>query len=84
MCSFYAQSSQKRKNSVKSSVSFYTFGIYRRKSCSKNIDEIDTCRQFHQYFKYKFFVQTLFWQLFSSYMYIEKAAKTTFVQKMRA
>jgi len=30
--SFYARSSQKRKNSVKSSVSFYAFGIYRRKS----------------------------------------------------
>jgi len=32
--SFYSRSSQKRKNSVKSSVSFYAFGIYRRKSCS--------------------------------------------------
>jgi len=28
---------------------------------------------------YGFFVQTLFWQLFSSYMYIEKAAETTFI-----
>jgi len=31
---------------------------------------------------YKFFVRTLFWQLFSSYMYVEKAAETTFVQKI--
>jgi len=32
--SFYARSSSKRKNSVKSSVSFYTFGIYVHKSCT--------------------------------------------------
>ncbi len=32
--SFYARSSQKHKNSVKLSVTFYTFGIYWRKSCS--------------------------------------------------
>jgi len=31
---FYTCSSQKRKNSVKLSVSFYAFGIYWRKSCS--------------------------------------------------
>ncbi len=31
--SFYAHSSPKRKNSVKSSVSFYAFWIYVRKSC---------------------------------------------------
>jgi len=30
---------------------------------------------------YKFFVRMLFWQLFSSYMYVEKAAETTFIQK---
>jgi hypothetical protein len=42
MYSFYARRSQKRKNSVKSSVSFYTFGIYEHKGCSKNVDEIDT------------------------------------------
>jgi len=29
-----------------------------------------------------FFVQTLFWQLFSSYMYLLKAAETTIVQKI--
>jgi len=34
--------SQKRKNSVKSSVSFYAFGICVHKSCAKNVDEIDT------------------------------------------
>ncbi len=39
-------------------------------------------------FTYKFFVQMLFWQLFArtrnvhvTYMYVEKAAETTFVQK---
>ncbi len=30
------------KNTVKSKVSFYTFGIYGRKSCLLNIGEIDT------------------------------------------
>jgi len=29
------------KNTVKLSVSFYTFGIYERKSCTQNVDEID-------------------------------------------
>jgi len=38
--------------------------------------------QFHQHFLYKFFVQTLFWQLFSSYMYIEKAVETTFIRNI--
>ncbi len=42
-------------------------------------DEIDTCSQIHQHFTYKFFVGMLFWQLFSSYVYIEKAAEKTFV-----
>jgi len=40
--SFYARSSQKTENSVKLSVSFYTFGIYW---------------QFHQHFMGAFFVQ---------------------------
>jgi len=32
---------------------------------------------------HKFFVQTLFWQLFSSYMYVVKAAaEMTFIQKI--
>jgi len=39
--------------------------------------------QFHQHSLYEFFVQTSFRQLFSSYMYVEKAVKTTFVQKRR-
>ena len=38
-----------------------------------------TFRQFHQHYMCTFFIQTLFRQLFSSYMYIEKAAETTFV-----
>ncbi len=29
------------KNTVKSSVSFYAFGIYERKSCTWNVEEID-------------------------------------------
>ncbi len=44
--------------------------------------DIATCRQFHQHFTCKFFVRTSFQQLFSSYMYLEKAAKTMFVQKI--
>jgi len=42
-----------------------------------------TRRQFHQHYMREFFVQTLLWQLFSSYMYVVKAAKTMFVQKIR-
>jgi len=38
--SFYTRRSQKRKISVKLSVSFYAFDIHARKSCSEN--EIDT------------------------------------------
>jgi hypothetical protein len=39
-------------------------------------------RQFHQRSMPAFFLHTLFWQLFSSYMYVEKASKTTVVQKI--
>ncbi len=39
--SFCERRSLKCKNSVKLSVSFYAFGIYHRKSCIQNIDEID-------------------------------------------
>jgi hypothetical protein len=35
-----------------------------------------TCRQFHQRETRAFFVGTAFWQLFSSYMYVVKAAET--------
>jgi hypothetical protein len=38
--------------------------------------------QFHQSITYEFSVRTLFWQLFSSYTYVEKAAKTKFIQKI--
>jgi len=38
--------------------------------------------KFHQRFTREFFVRMLFWQLFSCYMYIEKAAKMTFVRKI--
>ncbi len=32
-------------NTVKSSVSFYAFGIYKRKSCTKNVDEMEPRRE---------------------------------------
>jgi len=54
--------------------------------CSKqsggNRTGTDECSQFHQHFTYKFLVQMLFWRFFSSYMYVEKAAKMTFIQKI--
>jgi len=39
-------------------------------------------RQFHQRYMREFFIRKLFWQLFSSYVYVVKAAETTFVQKI--
>jgi len=33
----------KMKNTVRSSVSFYAFGIYMHKSCTQNVDEIEPC-----------------------------------------
>jgi len=44
---------------VKLSVSFYAFGIHARKSCSKNVDEIDTCNQFHQHLTSSIFVKII-------------------------
>ncbi len=38
--------------------------------------------QFHQRFMHKFFVRKSFRQLFSSYMYVEKAAETMLVRKI--
>jgi len=58
--SFYVRRSQKRKNTVKSSVSFYAFGICERKSCKKNIDEIEPRCQFHQHFLHAFL--PIFWR----------------------
>ncbi len=55
--SSYSCRSQKQKNSVKSSVIFYTFGIYQSKSCSWNIGEIDTLSQFHQRSTYSFYTR---------------------------
>jgi len=40
------------------------------------------CVNFINILRANFFVWTLFWQLFSSYMCIEKAARMTFVWKM--
>jgi len=49
---------------------------------SKSQKIISSRCQFHQHFTYEFSVQALFQQLFSSYMYVEKAAKTTFIRKI--
>ncbi len=49
--------------------------------CILNIGAASKC-QFHQLYTCTFCVQTLFWQLFSSYMYIEKSAKMTYVRKI--
>jgi len=48
------------------------------------IDHINFSRcQFHQHYTRAFFVRTLFWQLISSYMYVEKRRLyKKFVQKM--
>jgi hypothetical protein len=54
MRSFYASRSRKCNISVKSSVFFYAFGIHVPKSCSKNIDEIDHCSQFHLHLRTNF------------------------------
>ncbi len=40
MYSFYARRSQKRKKDSQVVNLFYAFGIYERKSCTKNVDEI--------------------------------------------
>jgi len=39
--------------------------------------------QFHQHYTRTFFVRTLFWQLFSSYIYVVKAAEMMFIRKIR-
>ncbi len=52
--SFYAHSSPNHKNSVKQSVSFYAFGTYERKSCTQNVDEIDTWSSLHPFCKVGF------------------------------
>ncbi len=44
--------------------------------------QLYTRGQFHKHFTHEYFVLTLCWQLFSCYMYIERAAETTFVQKI--
>jgi len=44
--SFYARSSPKRNNSVKSSVSFYAFVIYARKSCTRTLVKLCLCVNF--------------------------------------
>ncbi len=48
-----------------------------------DINSVSRC-QFHQHYMPAFFKRKSFWQLFSIYMYIVKAAKTTFVQKIGA
>ncbi len=61
----------------------YEFRLVNYVYCWISLKNVTWC-QFHQHYMCQFFVQTLFWQLFSSYMYVVKAAKTTFIQKTRA
>jgi len=42
------------------------------KKCKHNMLNLLTCGQFHQHFTRTLFILTSFWQLFSSYMYVEK------------
>jgi hypothetical protein len=42
MSRFYARRFQKRKKDSQVVNLFYAFGIYERKSCTLNVDEIDT------------------------------------------
>jgi len=42
-CSFYMRRFQMSKNDSQVVDHFYAFGIYERKSCLWNVDEIDTC-----------------------------------------
>ncbi len=46
--SFYERRSRMRNKTVKSALSFYAFGLRKRKSCTLNVDEIDPRCQFHQ------------------------------------
>jgi hypothetical protein len=45
--SFYARRSRKHKKILTTSLSSYTLGSYRHKSCTENVDEIDTWDPFH-------------------------------------
>ncbi len=80
---FYTQGSQKCKNSVMLSVYFYAFGICTLKSCTQNVDEIDTRCQFHQHSTYKFLYKRPFRQLFLVTCTQKKVPKRTFVRKIR-
>jgi len=75
--------SQKRKKTVKSSVSFWLFRIFSSKSCSLIVGEIETWRQFHQRarFSYELHFSSFFIRM---WVYVKKAAETTFVRKTRA
>ncbi len=62
---FCNRSSPKRKSSVKSSVSFYALGIYKRKSCTWNVDEIEP------YSKMPFFLQVLVLTVNHKYFWLQ-------------
>jgi len=47
----------------------------------KDIVEIDPYSKFHQRYMCKFVIQMSFWQFFSSYMYVVKAAKNDICTK---
>ena len=59
-----------------------TFGGMKQGTIYQQTITEDSCSQFHQHFMYNFFVQMLLRQLFSSYMYVEEAAKMMFIQKI--
>jgi len=75
---FFARFQDSARDREKLKVSLSQSKKSSRIACSEG----KTFSQFHQHFAYEFFVQTLFLQLFSSYMYVEKAVETTFIQKM--
>ena len=73
LTAFVHVDSKSVKNTVKSLVSFYAFGIYKPKSCMYNVDEIDPWCQFHQYLMSSFSEQKCFEQIFyteSLYVYM--------------
>ncbi len=56
--------------------------MHRQQGATRLYIAVLASSQFHQHFTYEKFVRALFRQLFSSYMCVEKAAKTMFVRKI--
>jgi hypothetical protein len=76
---FYAHCSPKRKNSVKWSESYFDFGIYSVKAISRTLVKSSLGVNFINILRTNFSFEYDFSVAFPNYMYIEKAAKTTFV-----